>query len=267
MINSKIHNILSSLPEKPGVYLMKAQNGAVIYTGKAKNLKNRVKSYFMNAAEHDAKTAALVSNIDDIEYIITSNEHEAFILENSLIKKHRPRYNIMFKDDKTYPFIKLTVNEEWPRAVLARKVEKDGAEYYGPFSDQWSVRVIIKLAQDIYNIRSCALNLSAPRKKPCLQYHIGRCVAPCVRYVSEIEYSNIISAVREFIRGDYALVIENLKAAMGKAAAEFKFEKAAAIRDQIKSIENISKKQNIVCASPAWPEKPPRPPSAMTCSC
>ena len=247
-MNPKISAVLASLPDRPGVYLMKAESGAVIYVGKAKNLKNRVKSYFLNAGGHDVKTEALVSNIDDIEYIITSSEHEAFILENSLIKKHRPRYNIMFKDDKTYPFIKLTVNEEWPRAELARKVEKDGAEYYGPFSDQWSVRVIIMLAQDIYNIRSCALNLSAPRKKPCLQYHIGRCVAPCVRYISEIEYSNIISAVREFIRGDYAAVIENLKASMSKAAAEFKFEKAAAIRDQIQSIENISKKQNIVCA-------------------
>lgn len=248
MINSKIHNILSSLPEKPGVYLMKAQNGAVIYTGKAKNLKNRVKSYFMNAAEHDAKTAALVSNIDDIEYIITSSEHEAFILENSLIKKHRPRYNIMFKDDKTYPFIKLTVNEDWPRAILSRKVEKDGAEYFGPYSDQWSVRVIIKLAQDIYNIRSCNLNLSAPRKKPCLQYHIGRCAAPCVRYISEIEYLNIVSMVRDFIRGNYEGQIASLVEKMKKAAAAFNFEKAAAIRDQIKAVENISKKQNIVCA-------------------
>ena len=248
MISSKIHDILSSLPEKPGVYLMKAQNGAVIYTGKAKNLKNRVKSYFMNAAEHDAKTAALVSNIDDIEYIITSSEHEAFILENSLIKKHRPRYNIMFKDDKTYPFIKLTVNEDWPRAILSRKVEKDGAEYFGPYSDQWSVRVIIKLAQDIYNIRSCNLNLSAPRKKPCLQYHIGRCAAPCVRYISEIEYLNIVAMVRDFIRGNYEGQIANLGDKMKKAAAAFNFEKAAAIRDQIKAVENISKKQNIVCA-------------------
>ena len=248
MISSKIHDILSSLPEKPGVYLMKAQNGAVIYTGKAKNLKNRVKSYFMSAAEHDAKTAALVSNIDDIEYIITSSEHEAFILENSLIKKHRPRYNIMFKDDKTYPFIKLTVNEDWPRAILSRKVEKDGAEYFGPYSDQWSVRVIIKLAQDIYNIRSCNLNLSAPRKKPCLQYHIGRCAAPCVRYISEIEYLNIVAMVRDFIRGNYEGQIANLGDKMKQAAVAFNFEKAAAIRDQIKAVENISKKQNIVCA-------------------
>lgn len=122
-MNSKIPAVLASLPDRPGVYLMKAESGAVIYAGKAKNLKNRVKSYFLNAGGHDVKTEALVSNIDDIEYIITSSEHEAFILENSLIKKHRPRYNIMFKDDKTYPFIKLTVNEEWPRAELARRVD------------------------------------------------------------------------------------------------------------------------------------------------
>lgn len=246
-MNSKISAALASLPEKPGVYLMKGADGAVIYAGKAKNLKNRVRSYFVNAGSHDAKTAALVSNIDDLEYIITASEHEAFILENSLIKKHKPRYNIMFKDDKTYPFIKLTVNEQWPRAALSRRIERDGAEYYGPFSDQWSVRVIIKLAQDIYKIRSCALNLAAPRKKPCLQYHIGRCAAPCVRYISEIEYSNIVSAVRQFIKGDFGAVIENLTVAMKKAAAGFKFEKAAALRDQIRSVENIAKKQNIVC--------------------
>ncbi len=248
MINSKISDILASLPEKPGVYLMKGQNGAVIYAGKAKNLKNRVKSYFINAIEHDVKTAALVSNIEDIEYIITTSEHEAFILENSLIKKHKPRYNIMFKDDKTYPFIKLTINEGWPRAILSRKIEKDGAQYFGPYSDQWSVRVIIKLAQDIYNIRSCNLNLSAPRKKPCLQYHIGRCAAPCVRYISEIEYLNIVSQVRDFIRGNYESQIASLNDKMKKAAAAFNFEKAAAIRDQIKAVENIAKKQSIVCA-------------------
>jgi len=247
-MNQKISEVLATLTDRPGVYMMKSADGAVIYVGKAKNLKNRVKSYFLNAGGHDVKTEALVSNIDEIEYIITASEHEAFILENSLIKKHRPRYNIMFKDDKTYPFIKLTVNEEWPRAVLSRRVESDGAQYFGPFSDQWSVRVIIKMAQDIYNIRSCNLNLTVPRKKPCLQYHIGRCVAPCVRYISEIEYSNIVDRVREFIKGDYDRVIENLNAAMKKAAAEFKFEKAAVIRDQIRAIENISKKQNIVCA-------------------
>ncbi|HPG60260.1 MAG TPA: GIY-YIG nuclease family protein, partial [Candidatus Wallbacteria bacterium] len=169
-MNQKISEVLATLTDRPGVYMMKSADGAVIYVGKAKNLKNRVKSYFLNAGGHDVKTEALVSNIDEIEYIITASEHEAFILENSLIKKHRPRYNIMFKDDKTYPFIKLTVNEEWPRAVLSRRVESDGAQYFGPFSDQWSVRVIIKMAQDIYNIRSCNLNLTVPRKKPCLQY-------------------------------------------------------------------------------------------------
>ncbi len=246
-MNSKISDVLNTLPERPGVYLMKNAACGVIYVGKARNLKNRVKSYFVNAAEYDAKTAALISNIDDIEYIITTSEHEAFLLENTLIKKHKPRYNIMFKDDKTYPFIKLTLNEEWPRAVLARRAEKDGAEYFGPFSDQWSVRVIIKLAQDIYNIRSCALNLSSPRKKPCLQYHIGRCAAPCVRYISSIEYSNIVDKVRNLFKGDYKTLIDDLEYKMRTAAAAFNYEKAAMIRDQIRAVENISRKQNIVC--------------------
>jgi len=246
-MNPEIGEILSTLPERPGVYIMKSEGGAVIYVGKARSLKSRVRSYF-SSGDHDVKTAAMVSNINDIEYIITASEHEAFILENALIKKYRPRYNIMFKDDKTYPFIKLTVSEEWPRAILCRRVLHDKDEYYGPYADQWSVRVILKLAQDVFNIRSCNLNISSPRRKPCLQYHIGRCKAPCVRYISENEYLDIIRSVRQLIKGDYEKVTADLIERMKKLSAEFKFEKAALVRDQLKSIENISKKQNIVCA-------------------
>ncbi|MEZ7892551.1 MAG: excinuclease ABC subunit UvrC [Candidatus Wallbacteria bacterium] len=246
-MNEKIQKILSSLPDKPGVYIMHAEDGTIIYVGKAKNLKNRVKSYFSGVSDHTFKTQILVSNIADLEYIITASEAEAFILENSLIKKHKPRYNIMLKDDKTYPFIKLSVKEDFPRVLLVRKIFKDGDEYFGPYSDQWSVRVIIKLLQDVFNVRSCNLNLDTPKKRPCLNYFIGRCKGPCVRYISKDEYAAVIKLARSFLKGDYDYTLLNLKEKMQELSSEFKFEQAAKVRDQIRSIENIAKQQNIIC--------------------
>jgi len=244
--NEKIEKILSTLPEKPGVYLMRSSEGAVIYVGKAKNLKNRVRSYFSKSHGHDLKTEVMVSNISDLEYIITDTEREAFILENSLIKKHRPRYNVMYKDDKTYPFIKLTTGEEFPRLILARKILRDKGEYFGPYPDQWIVRVIIRLAQDVFNIRSCALNLTTPKKRACLQFFIGRCKAPCTRNITNDEYSELIKTVRRFLRGEYDEVIDQLEDRMDELSAGFKFEQAGKIRDQIASIKNMAGKQNIV---------------------
>lgn len=246
-MNDTIAGVLATLPERPGVYLMKDASGAVIYVGKAKNLRSRVRSYFQSPHDLDAKTRALVSNIQNIEYIITGAENEAFILENSLIKKHRPRYNVMFRDDKTYPFIRLAAKDEYPFLSLARRVEKDGAEYFGPYADQWSVRIIIRLVQDAFAIRSCESSLKNPKKRPCLHYFIGRCKAPCTRNIQKEEYDALVKAARNFLRGDFESVLPPLEARMRELSAGFKFEQAAKVRDQIASVRNIAKRQSVVC--------------------
>ena len=224
-----------NLPNKPGVYIMRDSSDTIIYIGKAKNLIKRVKSYFREKLDRP-KTQILMSHFDSLEYIVTNSEKEALILEATLIKKHRPRYNVQLKDDKRYPYVKIT-NEEFPRLVITRNVTKNGI-YYGPFTDAGSVKQTVKFLKSLFKIRTCR-NMNGP----CLNAQIDLCNAPCDGKISKEEYSEIINKIDLFFQGKYSTIVKNLKSEMMEAAANEEFEKAAVIRDQIASIEEIMEKQ------------------------
>lgn len=244
-MNAEIEEKLALLPDKPGVYLMKDDKGRIIYVGKAINLKNRVRSYFQSSRNHSPKVLALVARINDLEYIITASEIEALILECNLIKKHRPKYNISLRDDKTYPYIKVT-REDFPRVYATRKVVKDGARYFGPYTSAGAVHETLRLLKTLFPLRSCR-NLDA--KRPCLEHHIKRCLAPCAAKVDQETYGEMIKAVGLFLEGRSDAVIKNLKRQMAAAAEELEFEQAARLRDQLVAVEKIVEKQNIVTGS------------------
>ncbi|KRU28900.1 subunit C of excinuclease ABC system UvrC [Clostridium sporogenes] len=239
---------LKNLPDKPGVYLMKNNLGEIIYVGKAKILKNRVRQYFQKSQKHSEKVKAMVKNIEEFEYIITDSEIEALILECNLIKKYRPKYNILLKDDKHYPFIKVTLAEDFPRVISTRKVTKDGSKYFGPYVDGSSVKDIIELIKKTFPIRTCKKNIVEGAKaiRPCLNYQIGLCKAPCAQYIKKSEYREIIDDVIKLLSGKHLDIVENFKLNMEKAAENLKFEKAAMLRDKINIIEKIGEKQKII---------------------
>ena len=224
-----------NLPNKPGVYIMRDSSDTIIYIGKAKNLIKRVKSYFREKLDRP-KTQILMSHFDSLEYIVTNSEKEALILEATLIKKHRPRYNVQLKDDKRYPYVKIT-DEEFPRLVITRNVTKNGI-YYGPFTDAGSVKQTVKFLKSLFKIRTCR-NMNGP----CLNAQIDLCNAPCDGKISKEEYSEIINKIDLFFQGKYSTIVKNLKKEMADAAANEEYEKAAVIRDQIASIEEIMEKQ------------------------
>ena len=224
-----------NLPKKPGVYIMKNAEGEIIYIGKAKNLLNRVRSYFREKLDRP-KTQILMSHFDSLEYIITNSEKEALILEANLIKKHHPRYNIQLKDDKRYPYVKIT-NEKFPRLVITRNITKNGV-YYGPFTDVGSVKRTVKFLKALFKIRTCR-NMDGP----CLNSQIDLCYAPCNGNITEEEYSEIINKIDLFFQGKYSVIVKNLKKEMSEAASNEEYEKAAVLRDQIQSIEEIMEKQ------------------------
>ncbi|AEH46963.1 excinuclease ABC subunit UvrC [Parageobacillus thermoglucosidasius] len=230
---------LAVLPEQPGCYLMKDKNGTVIYVGKAKVLKNRVRSYFTGT--HDGKTQRLVNEIADFEYIVTSSNVEALILEMNLIKKYDPKYNVMLKDDKSYPFIKITA-EKHPRLVITRKVKKDGGKYFGPYPNVQAANETKKLLDRIYPLRKC----STMPNRVCLYYHMGQCLAPCVHPVSEQQNKEIVEQIVRFLNGGYKEVKEELAEKMRKAAEALEFERAKEYRDQISHIEATMEKQKMV---------------------
>ncbi|SDF27261.1 excinuclease ABC subunit UvrC [Sporomusa acidovorans] len=236
---------LALLPDKPGVYLMKDDKGRIIYVGKAINLKNRVRSYFQSSRNHSPKVLAMVARIADLEYIITASEIEALILECNLIKKHRPKYNISLRDDKTYPYIKVTA-EEYPRVYATRKVVKDGARYFGPYTSAGAVHETLRLLKTLFPLRSCR-RLDA--KRPCLEHHIKRCLAPCSGKVDQDAYREMIKAVELFLEGRSDTVVKNLRRLMAEAAEALEFEQAARLRDQLTAVEKIIEKQNIVTGS------------------
>ncbi len=237
---------LYSLPEKSGVYIMKNKEGKIIYVGKAKILKNRVRQYFGSGKNHSPKVKAMVSNIDDFEYIITTTEREAFVLECNLIKEHRPKYNILLKDDKTYPFIKIS-SEAYPRVSFSRIVDKDSGEYFGPYTSAYFCREMIELTEKIFHLPLCKRNFPKDfgKKRPCLYYSMGRCMGVCTGKITQEEYAEIISEVKEFIKGNHRALISNLKNEMEKAAEDLNFEKAADIRDKINSVKYILEKQSV----------------------
>ncbi|MGE5628071.1 MAG: excinuclease ABC subunit UvrC [Solirubrobacterales bacterium] len=239
---------LKILPDKPGVYIMKNSQGEIIYVGKAKVLKNRVRQYFQNSKNHPEKVRAMVSNISEFEYIVTSSEIEALILECNLIKKHRPRYNILLKDDKHYPFIKITINEEFPRIFVTRMLVKDGAKYFGPYTDVSAVYETIELIKKVFPIRNCKKAIKEDQEftRPCLNYHIGLCKAPCGGLISKKEYLKIVEDVIELLQGKDKVLLKNLEKQMEEAAENLEFEKAAVFRDKINAINKITEKQSII---------------------
>ncbi|WP_027307998.1 excinuclease ABC subunit UvrC [Caloramator sp. ALD01] len=238
---------LKNLPEQPGVYIMKNELGEIIYVGKAINLKNRVRQYF-KGGNHPPKVRVMVSNISDFEYIITNSELEALILECNLIKKYKPKYNILLKDDKQYPFIKVTLNEEYPRVFVTRRYEKDGSKYFGPFTDVSAVKETINLIRKLFKLRTCrkSLKYGVEVDRPCLNYHINRCLAPCTGKVDVIEYRQIIDEVIKLLQGKYDELIKILEEKMYDESSKLNFEKAAEYRDQINSIKKIQEKQRII---------------------
>ncbi len=237
---------VKNLPQLPGVYIMKTQGGKIIYVGKAKSLRNRVRSYFSMSPELSAKTIFLVRNISDFEYMLTQTEVEAFLLEASLIKKHRPKYNIRLKDDKSYPYICLSMSDPFPRLYLKRKVEKNGSLYFGPFTSGLAVNATIKFLNRSFMIRDCTDGFFKTRKRPCMTYQIGRCTGPCVGLINEADYAADIEAAKNFLRGRNRKVVSELTRKMKMAAAEEKFENAAKMRDSIESIQKILEKQAVI---------------------
>lgn len=241
---------LKNLPDKSGVYIMKNSDGEVIYVGKAKVLKNRVRQYF-KGNKHSPKVEAMVKNIASFEYVITDSEFEALVLECNLIKEHMPKYNILLKDDKTYPFIRLSLNEMYPRLTISRSIKNDGAKYFGPYSSAILIRELIDLVKDIFKLRSC--NKSFPRDikkgRTCLYHHIGKCLGVCTGEIDEGEYNKMVAEVCNFLSGNTSNIVAELSQKMKTASENLDFERAAFYRDKLKSIELLSQKQKIVSAN------------------
>lgn len=238
---------LKNLPDKPGVYLMKNSLGEVIYVGKAKILKNRVKSYFQNSKNHSEKVRVMVRNIAEFEYIVTDSEMEALILECNLIKKYSPKYNILLKDDKFYPFIKITTKDDFPRVFVTRNFAKDGSKYFGPYTNGAAVYETINLIYKIFPLRTCKLAIKEKGEpvRPCLNYHIKKCFGPCGGYIGKEEYGKMITDIIDILSGKDTYVTKMLKQEMETAAENLEFEKAASLRDKILAIEAIVEKQKI----------------------
>lgn len=239
---------LKVLPDKPGVYIMKNSSGEVIYVGKAKILKNRVRQYFQKSKNHSGKVRAMVQNIAEFEYIVTDSEIEALILECNLIKKYRPKYNILLKDDKHYPFIKVTANESFPRIIITRNIRKDGAKYFGPFPNPSFVYETIELIKKVFPVRSCRMKIMPEKKKvrPCLNYFIGLCRGPCAGYINAEDYREIVSEIIDLLSGKDKDIINKLKGDMEEASSNMEFEKAATLRDKIFSVKKVTEKQKII---------------------
>ncbi len=238
---------LKKLPQKPGVYLMKDADEHVIYVGKAINLKNRVRQYFQSSRNQTAKTRAMVPHITEFEYIVTDSEMEALLLECNLIKKYHPYYNILLKDDKSYPYIKVTVQEMFPRVFITRRMEKDKAKYYGPFTDVLAMKETVETLYKLFPIRKC--KKSFPRdigkERPCLNYHIGQCVAPCSGKISPEEYRSYVKDAMDFLEGKHEDILKRMEREMQTAAEEMEFERAAALRDKIRAIQSVAQKQRV----------------------
>ena len=243
---------LQATPERPGVYLMKDARGTVLYVGKASVLRNRLRTYFGSPSNQPNKTRRLMGHVHDFEYIVTDTEAEALILENTLIKRYRPRYNARLKDDKTYPYLKIDLSEEFPRVYITRRVAQDGARYFGPFATANTVRKSMDLVKRLFPYRSCTKKITGTDPRPCLEYYINRCVAPCTGYASSEEYAKVIDQVILFMEGDTDSVTRDLEENMTLAAERLEFERAAVLRDRIKAVERVAEERRIkVDSNPA----------------
>ncbi|MCI0546427.1 MAG: excinuclease ABC subunit UvrC [Candidatus Rokubacteria bacterium] len=238
--------LLERVPDRPGVYLFKDGKGQIVYIGKAASLRSRVRSYFQESRVRDAKTDALVVQVRDLDYIVTDNELEAMILESNLVKRHRPRYNIVLRDDKHYPFLRLTTNEDFPRLVVARRVQKDGALYFGPFYPATAMRETLRLVRQLFPLRTCRITIDGKLPRPCLQYFIHRCNAPCTGLETREGYAESVRAVERFLEGGNDELAARLTREMEAAAAEMKFERAARLRDQVQALHAVRERQKII---------------------
>src|SRR5262249_13151407 len=237
---------LSRLPDRPGVYLYRDAKAQVIYVGKAASLKSRVRSYFQESRAPDPKTDALVRQIADLEYIVTDNELEAMMLEANLVRKHRPRYNIILRDDKHYPFLRLTTDEDFPRLLVARRVRNDGSTYFGPFYPATAMRETLRLTRQLFPLRTCSITIDGKLPRPCIQYAIHRCNAPCTGWETQEGYTQTVRDVKRLLEGKKDDLARRLTDEMESAAAEEKFERAAVLRDQIQSLNKVRERQKII---------------------
>ncbi len=244
-ISEKIRKQLAALPARPGVYIMRNARGEVIYVGKAARLKDRVRSYFGSAHGMEPKTFALRQQIDDFEFIVVNSPGEALLLEATLIKRHQPFFNIRLKDDKRYPYLKIDIQNPWPRVFITRRIEKDGARYFGPYASAGSVRATLDLTKKLFPWRSCTKEITGRDPRPCLDYYIKRCIAPCTGYCTKEEYDEVIEQVILFLEGKSDDVIRRLTRQMEDAAERMEFERAAMIRDQVRAIERTIEKQMV----------------------
>ena len=243
--SEEIETKLALLPEQPGVYLWKDKDGTIIYIGKALNLKHRIKNY-LNPAGKDLKTEHLIKNIADLDYIITNSEADAFILEATLVKRYRPKYNIMLKDDKRYPFVKITVNEPFPRIFITRELLKDNAKYFGPYTEVRYLRNTLRDLEWIFPLRSCNRNIPKIKyKQPCMNFQLGKCPAPCIGNISQKNYAKTVNQLLRFFNGRYTELLDELRTEMQNASAELRFEEAGKFRDRIIAIERIQKRQSV----------------------
>lgn len=238
---------LSHLPAKPGAYMMKDEAGKIIYVGKALSLRSRVRSYFQKGQTHSPRTAILVSNIRDVEWIVTESEVEALMLECNLIKKHRPRYNVRLRDDKHYPYVCITTSEPFPRALVVRRVKPDGNRYFGPYADSWAMRESLRLIRKVFRIRACNKKLTGEeRDRPCLNMHMGQCESPCSGKIGREEYARLVKDAELFMGGRREALVELLETEMTNAAETLDFERAARLRDQIESIRRTIDRQKAI---------------------
>ncbi|KYG60860.1 excinuclease ABC subunit C [Bdellovibrio bacteriovorus] len=242
----EVRDKVREFPVQSGVYLMKGHADKIIYIGKAKNLRARVRSYFTDSKDHSPKTRLLVQNIHEVEYILTKTEVEAFLLEASLIKKHRPKYNIRLRDDKAYPYIRFTWADDYPRLYVARKVKKDGSLYFGPYTSGFAVQGTIRFLNRTFKIRDCTDAVFKSRTRPCMTYQIGRCTAPCVEYINQTDYREEVEGAKLFLKGQNKKVVKSITERMMVAAEEEKFEVAARLRDSVQAIKAILEKQAVI---------------------
>lgn len=243
-----IQEQLKKLPEQPGVYIMRDEHGTIIYVGKAVNLKNRVRQYFQASANHAPKVLAMVARIREFEYIVTDSELEALILECNLIKKHKPKFNILLKDDKHYPYIKVTMQEEYPRVLMTRRIEKDGARYFGPYANAAAVHETIDLIKKLFPIKTCSkvFPRDIGKTRPCLNYYIYQCLGPCQGDINKEEYRNLMKDICSFLNGKHEDIVKRLEQQMREAADSMDFERAAAIRNKVNSLKHIAEKQKVL---------------------
>jgi len=244
-ISEKLKKQLAALPARPGVYIMRNARGEVIYVGKAAKLKDRVRSYFGSPHMMEPKTLALRQHIDDFEYIVVGNAGEALILEATLIKRHQPFFNIRLKDDKRYPYLKVDIQNPWPRVYITRRIEKDGARYFGPYASAGSVRATLDLTKKLFPWRSCTKEITGKDARPCLDYYIKRCIAPCTAFCTKEEYDEVIEDVILFLEGKADDVIRRLRDQMNRASEQMEYERAAQVRDQLRSIERTVERQMV----------------------